>query len=72
MQDAIARSLLDVLRVADTKERAPQAMLSIAEECELLRRAGRPLVASTAAEDAVRERYSCVPEVAILHVVPMR
>ena len=72
LQDAITRSLLDVLRVADTRQRAPQEMLSTEEECELLGRADRPVVLSTAAEAVVRQRYLCVPDTAVVHVTPVR
>jgi hypothetical protein len=72
LQDAIARSLFDVLRVADTRERVPQAMLTVAEECRLLGAADRPVVVSTAPEDVVRQRYSCAPDATVLHVAPLR
>jgi hypothetical protein len=71
LQDAIARSLFDVLRVADTRARAPQTMLTVADECDLLRRTDRPVVVSTAPESAVRQRYACVPDITVLHVTPL-
>ena len=68
--DSITRSLLDVLRVEQTRSRAPQARVSVEQECALLRAAPRPVVLSTASEAAVRDRYACVPDVVVLPVTP--
>lgn len=66
--DSITRSFLDVLRVEQSRTRAPQARTSVEQECALLRAAERPVVLSTAAEAAVRDRYSCVPDVVVVPV----
>ncbi len=70
--DSVARILLDTLRVADHQERALQSGLTVAQECALLGRAERPVVLSTAPEEVVRQRYSCVPELTVLAVAPTR
>jgi hypothetical protein len=67
--DAVARILLDVLRVDRTRERVPQAGLDLAQQCDLLRAAGRPVVLSTADPSAVSSRYACVEGVELLRVV---
>ena len=63
--DSVTRILLDALRVDRTRNRAPQARLSVETECGLLR-AGPAVVLSSATEAAVRSRYSCVPDLKIL------
>jgi len=64
----VTRSLLDVLRVAETRVRAPQARLTVAQECALLEDAARPVVLSTEPEASVRSRYACVPDLTVIRV----
>ena len=66
--DAVTRSLLDVLRVDQTRARAPQSGLTVAQECDLLRAADQPAVLSTASSEEVRRRYGCVPDVRLVPV----
>jgi hypothetical protein len=70
--DSITRSLIDVLRVGRTRDRAPQARVSVAQECAMLQTAASPVVLSTASEAMVRARYGCVHDVVVLHVTPAR
>jgi hypothetical protein len=70
--DSVARSLLDIYRVAGTRARVPQARLSVAEECTLLRASAEPTVLSTAGAAAVRGRYACEPRATHLPVVGVR
>lgn len=63
--DSVTRILLDALRVDETRVRAPQARLSVAQECALLQAADQPVVLSSAAEAAVRARYSCARDVEV-------
>ena len=67
-QDAVTRSVIDVMRVGHTRSRAAQASLTHAEECALLAASPRPVVLSTAPEAAVRVRFACAPD---LDVVPV-
>jgi hypothetical protein len=66
--DSVTRSLLDVLRVAETRVRAPQARLTVEQECALLEDAARPVVLSTEPEASVRSRYACVPDLTVIRV----
>lgn len=66
--DSIARILLDAMRVEGTRVRAPQARLTVAQECEVLEDAERPIVLSTESDSAVRGRYSCVADLVVLGV----
>ncbi|MFW5470904.1 hypothetical protein ACOCJ4_12760 [Knoellia sp. CPCC 206435] len=66
--DSVTRILLDTFRVEATRERAPQARLSVAQECELLEQAKAPVVLSTEPEQRVRERYACVPGLTAVRV----
>jgi hypothetical protein len=54
--------------VAGTRERAPQARLTIEQECALLEAAARPVVLSTQPEASVRARYACVPGLTVIRV----
>jgi hypothetical protein len=67
-QDAVTRSVLDVMRVGHTRSRAAQGALTHAQECALLATAPRPLVLSTAPEGVVRQRYACAPDLAVVQV----
>ncbi len=64
--DAVTRSLLDAFRAPATRDRAPQAALSIPEECRLLEAASSPVVLTTATDEETRSRYRCVSAVDIL------
>ena len=68
--DAVARSLLDVYRVAATRERVPQGRVSIDQECSALTRAASPTILSTAQADVARQRYACEPDAVLLQVRP--
>ena len=68
--DAIARSLLDVYRVADTRERVPQGRVSVDEECSVLTAASSPAILSTAETRVARSRYACEPDAVLLQVRP--
>jgi hypothetical protein len=68
--DAVTRSLLDAYRAPGSSDRAPQAPLSVAEECRLLDAAPAPAVLSSAAGAVVRARYGCVTGLDVVPVAP--
>jgi hypothetical protein len=70
--DTIARVFLDFYRAGHTSDRTPQPPLSVPQECDLLRASAQPLGISNQPVDAVRQRYSCVPQTGVMAVAPRR
>src|SRR5918993_311508 len=66
--DAVTRSLLDAFRATETRDRAPQAAMSVPEECRLLKAAPAPVVLTTGTDKETRSRYQCVSGIEILRV----
>lgn len=68
LDGAIARLFLDYYRADDTSQRTPQAPLSVAAECRLLKASGSATVLSDQPSSAVAARYRCVGGVRTLAV----
>jgi hypothetical protein len=66
MTDTVGRILLDFY--AGGRVRTPQAPLDVAGDCELLRTAAAPAVLSDHDAAEVRQRYGCVPGLALVAV----
>lgn len=62
----ITRVLLDAVRSDPGPLRTPQRVLSVTEECDLLRASAVPTVLTDRREADVRTRYACVPGVRIV------
>lgn len=64
--DTITRVLLDAVRPDPGPLRTPQRILSIEEECRLLRAASAPTVLTDRPPQEVSSRYACTPDVRVI------